>query len=70
MALDKGVNPARSDSVEAPFPQMKDLLKGGTIDAVAVLEPFRSRIVSETRLSLPTTWRGEPDVLGGCGAPT
>jgi len=33
--------------VEAPFPQMKDLLKGGTLDAVAVIEPFRSRVLSD-----------------------
>ena len=33
--------------VEAPFPQMKDLLKGGQLDAVEVIEPFRTRIVSD-----------------------
>lgn len=33
--------------VEAPFPQMKDLLKGGTLDAVLAIEPFRTRIVSD-----------------------
>lgn len=30
--------------IEASFPQMNDLLRGKTIDAVAVLEPFRSKI--------------------------
>jgi len=33
--------------VEAPFPRMKDLLKGGQLDAVEVIEPFRNRIVSD-----------------------
>ncbi len=33
--------------VEAPFPQMKDLLKGGQLDAVEVIEPFRTRIVGD-----------------------
>lgn len=32
--------------IETPFPQMPDLLKGGTIDAVVAVEPIRSRIVS------------------------
>ena len=65
--LDKGVNPARVTIVEAPFPQMKDLLKGGTIDAVAVLEPFRSRIVSDNTGFRLADYVAEvnPDVLGG-----
>lgn len=33
--------------IEAPFPQMKDLLKGGTLDAVLVIEPFRARILED-----------------------
>jgi NitT/TauT family transport system substrate-binding protein len=32
--------------IETPFPQMPDLLKGGTIDGAAAVEPIRSRIVS------------------------
>jgi NitT/TauT family transport system substrate-binding protein len=32
---------------EAPFPQMRDLLANGTLDAVAVLEPFRARIIGD-----------------------
>lgn len=65
--LDKGVNPSRVTIVEAPFPQMKDLLKGGTIDAVAVLEPFRSRIVSDNTGFRLADYVAEvnPDVLGG-----
>ncbi len=45
--LTKGVKPAEVNIVEASFPQMRDLLKGGTLDAVAVIEPFRSRITSD-----------------------
>jgi NitT/TauT family transport system substrate-binding protein len=43
--LDKGVQPSQVSMVEAVFPQMNDLLKGGTLDAVVVLEPFRTRII-------------------------
>ena len=42
---DKGMQPSQVPMVEAIFPQMGDLLKGGTLDAVVVLEPFRGRIV-------------------------
>jgi NitT/TauT family transport system substrate-binding protein len=31
--------------IEATFPQMPDLLKGGTLDGVVAVEPIRSRIV-------------------------
>ncbi len=65
--LEKGVNPARVNIVETPFPQMKDLLKGGTVDAVAVLEPFRSRIVADNTGFRLADYVAEvnPDVLGG-----
>lgn len=65
--LDKGVNAARVTIVEAPFPQMRDLLKGGTLDAVAVLEPFRSRIVTDSTGFRLADYVAEvnPDVLGG-----
>lgn len=43
--LDKGVQPVQVSMVEAIFPAMHDLLKGGTLDAVVVLEPFRTRII-------------------------
>lgn len=33
--------------VEAPFPQMNDMLRGGMLDAVAVLEPFRAKILAD-----------------------
>lgn len=32
--------------VEATFPEMSDLLSHGSVDAVAVLEPFRSKIIN------------------------
>jgi NitT/TauT family transport system substrate-binding protein len=32
--------------VEANFPQMSDMLANGSVDAVAVLEPFRSKIIN------------------------
>jgi NitT/TauT family transport system substrate-binding protein len=44
---DKGVAVESVSLIEAPFPQMNDLLRGGTLDAVAVLEPFRGKILAE-----------------------
>ena len=38
----KGVDPKEVTFVEAAFPQMPDLLKGGTVDAVTITEPMRS----------------------------
>ena len=43
--LDHGVQPKEVSMIEAVFPQMGDQLKGGTLDAVLVIEPFRSRII-------------------------
>lgn len=65
--LDQGVQPAKVNLVEASFPQMKDLLKGGTLDAVAVLEPFRSRIVADQTGFRLADYVAEvnPDLLGG-----
>lgn len=40
-----GVKPEEVTFVETPFPQMPDMLKGGTIDGVVAVEPIRSRIV-------------------------
>ncbi len=45
--LDRKVAAGQLQMVEVIFPQMADLLKGGTLDGVIVLEPFRGRIVSE-----------------------
>ena len=44
--LDNNVPLAAVTMVEAPFPQMNDMLKGGTLDAAVAIEPFRARIVS------------------------
>ena len=41
-ALLLGVDPKDVTFVEAAFPQMPDLLKGGTVDAVTITEPMRS----------------------------
>lgn len=43
--LDRGMQAKDVTMIEAIFPQMSDLLKAGTLDAVLVIEPFRSRIV-------------------------
>jgi len=44
--LDNQIPVAQVTMVEAPFPQMNDMLKGGTIDAALAIEPFRARILS------------------------
>jgi len=61
------VQASRVTIVETPFPQMKDLLKGGTVDAVAVLEPFRSRIITDGTGYKVADYVAEvnPDLLGG-----
>lgn len=43
--LDKGIDPKKVSFVELSIPQMPDVLKGGTVDAVAIVEPFMGRIV-------------------------
>jgi len=40
-----GVNLNDVTFIETPFPQMNDLLRAGTVDAVLAAEPIRSRIV-------------------------
>lgn len=44
--LDNKVPLQQVTMIEAPFPQMNDMLKGGTIDAAVAIEPFRARILS------------------------
>ncbi len=65
--LQNGVQPGKMSIVETPFPQMRDMLKGGTVDAVAVLEPFRSRIVSDGTGFRVADYAAEvnPDLIGG-----
>jgi len=43
--LDKGVDYTTVTFVEVPFPQMNDVLKAGTVDAVVPVDPFMTRIV-------------------------
>lgn len=45
--LNNNVDPKDVMLIETGFPQMADLLRGKQIDAVLVIEPFRSRIVDE-----------------------
>lgn len=42
--MEKGVDPKKVTYVETAFPQMSDLLKAGTVDAVATADPFTTRI--------------------------
>jgi len=44
--LDNRIPLSQVTMIEAPFPQMNDMLKGGTIDAAVAIEPFRTRILS------------------------
>jgi NitT/TauT family transport system substrate-binding protein len=43
--MDGGVDTRKVTFVEIPIPQMADVLKGGSVDVVAVPEPFVSRMV-------------------------
>jgi NitT/TauT family transport system substrate-binding protein len=43
---DRKLGPADVTLIEATMPQMPDLLKSGTLDAVAAVEPIRTRIVA------------------------
>ncbi len=64
---EKGATVSKVSIVEASFPQMKDLLKAGTLDAVAVLEPFRTGIVADNTGYRVADYMSEvnPDMLGG-----
>lgn len=44
---DKGIDTKRVTYVEASFPQMSDMLRAGTVDAVVAVDPFYSRIVGQ-----------------------
>ena len=43
--MQKGVDPAGVKFVEVTFPQMGDALRGGTVDAVLIIDPFLSQVV-------------------------
>lgn len=64
--IEKGADVSKIAIVEVSFPQMKDLLKAGTVDAVPVLEPFRSAIVSDETGYKVADYIAEvsPDILG------
>ena len=51
--------------IEAPLPQLPDLLRNGTLDLVAIVEPLRSRIVASGAGYVAAEYLGEvnPDVL-------
>ena len=51
--------------IEAPLPQLPDLLKGGTLDLVAIVDPMRTRIISGDVGYIAAEYVGEvdPDVL-------
>ena len=51
--------------IEGPLPQLPDLLKVGSVDAVAIVEPFRSRITNGDIGTVAAEYFGEvdPDVL-------
>jgi NitT/TauT family transport system substrate-binding protein len=65
--LNAGVQAAKVTFIEAPFPQMRDMLKAGTLDAVAVLEPFRSRMIGDGTGFKVADFAAEvnPSILGG-----
>jgi NitT/TauT family transport system substrate-binding protein len=62
-----GVQASKVTFIEAPFPQMRDMLKAGTLDAVAVLEPFRSRMIGDGTGFKVADFAAEinPNILGG-----
>jgi NitT/TauT family transport system substrate-binding protein len=43
----KGIDTKRVTYVEASFPQMSDMLRAGTVDAVVTVDPFYSRIIDQ-----------------------
>jgi NitT/TauT family transport system substrate-binding protein len=51
--------------IEAPLPQLPDLLKVGSVDLVAVVEPLRSRVIASDTGYVAAEYFGEvdPDVL-------
>jgi NitT/TauT family transport system substrate-binding protein len=43
-----GVDPSKVTFVELPMPQLENVLKGGLVDAVSVIEPFRGKILRDS----------------------
>lgn len=44
---DKGIDTKKMTYVEASFPQMSDMLRASTVDAVVAVDPFYSRIIDQ-----------------------
>jgi NitT/TauT family transport system substrate-binding protein len=44
---DKGIDTKKVAYVEASFPQMSDMLRSNTVDAVVAVDPFYSRIIDQ-----------------------
>jgi len=55
----------RVTEIEAPLPQLPDMLKVGAVDLVAIVEPLRTRIISGDIGYVAAEYFGEvdPDVL-------
>lgn len=51
----KGVDPRKVTFVEVGFPQMPDVIRGGTLDAVLSVEPVTSRILQTGQAKVVTT---------------
>jgi NitT/TauT family transport system substrate-binding protein len=64
--LDNGVALDKVTFVEAGLPQMGDMLKSGTVDAVVINEPLRSRIVQGGNGDYSVAFASElnPDLVG------
>jgi len=64
--MQNGVDVSKVSIVEVSFPQMKDLLKSGTVDAVPALEPFRAGILADGTGYWVSDYMAEvnPDILG------
>jgi NitT/TauT family transport system substrate-binding protein len=41
----QGADPGKITFVETPFPQMNEIMKSGSVDAVVAAEPFQNRII-------------------------
>jgi NitT/TauT family transport system substrate-binding protein len=52
---ERKVSPDQLTIVEIPVAQMGDVLRGGTVDAVVVMEPVRSRIIASGSVKMPRT---------------
>lgn len=63
--LNNGIALNKVKVVEGPLPQLPDMLKSGSMDYVAVVEPFRSRIVATKTGDIAAEYFAEvnPDVL-------